>query len=378
MASDPPDQVPAHESPIVTRRWWSTTIFLIGSLLLLTAVFLPIWKPLLIGTVFAATLYTWYERATRKLWQRPYLTAGVFTVGVLLLILAPLAILTLEAIRQAIEAAGLVRDTLQRGGLQGILRKLPDTIENFVRPLIPKTAGLPSGSAEAGVWAAGMVQSLLTALSEFAFDLAMMMICFFFVLTDGKRLVDWLCSVSPMGATRTREVLDECRLVARSVIGSNFLTGIAQATVATVGYLIVQAPKPVFFGLATLFASFIPSVGTAIVALPLAGLMFLMGKPLAALFLTCWALLIVSMVDNLVRPILIRGDIHIHGALIFFSLIGGILVFGFTGLLIGPLALGLFTSLVRLHNRDIRQAARSVAEANADAAAVDQQYRTAR
>ena len=62
-----------------------------------------------------------------------------------------------------------------------------------------------------------------------------------------------------MGAGRTRELLDECRLVARSVIGSNFLTGIAQAAVATIGYLIAGAPKPVFFGLATLLASFIPA-----------------------------------------------------------------------------------------------------------------------
>jgi predicted PurR-regulated permease PerM len=379
MATSPPDPQPPHESPAVTRRLWSTTVFLIGAALLLAAVFFPIWKPLLIGTVFAATLYGWYERVNRRLWNRAYLTAGVFTVGVLVLILTPLAILSLEAIKQAIEASTLVRDALERGGLQGILRRLPDSIEKMVQPLLPKAAGaLPNGSAQAGWWAAGMLQNAFSALSDFAFDLAMMLICFFFVLTDGKRLVNWLGTVSPMGPARTREVLDECRLVARSVIGSNFLTGIAQAAVATIGYLIVQAPKPLFFALATLLASFIPSVGTAIVALPLAGLLFLMGKPLAALFLAVWALLVVSLVDNLLRPILIRGDVQIHGALIFFSLIGGILLFGFTGLIVGPLALGLFTSLVRFHNRDVRQAARASAEASADAAAANQQYRTAR
>jgi predicted PurR-regulated permease PerM len=210
------------------------------------------------------------------------------------------------------------------------------------------------------------MQSVLIAISDFAFELAMMLITFFFVLTDGKRLVDWMCAVSPMGAGRTRELLDECRLVARSVIGSNFLTGIAQAAVATIGYLIAGAPKPVFFGLATLLASFIPSVGTAIVALPLAGLLYLMGKPVAALFLAAWALLVVSLVDNLLRPMLIKGDVQIHGALIFFSLIGGILLFGFTGLIVGPLALGVFTSLVRFHNRDVRQHVKSVADAHAE------------
>jgi predicted PurR-regulated permease PerM len=379
MAAVPPDPLPPHESPFVVRRWWSTTAFLLGATVLLVMVFWPIWRPLLLGTVFAATLTRWHGKLTGLLWNRSYLSAGVMTIGVVVLILGPLAWLLIEAVRQALEAATVARAALERGGLHGLVRALPDGLENMVRPLIPKAAGaLPAAPAEAGRWAATQAQSVLVAVSDFAFELAMMLICFFFVLTDGKRLVDWMCAVSPMGAGRTRELLDECRLVARSVIGSNFLTGIAQAAVATIGYLIAGAPKPVFFGLTTLLASFIPSVGTAIVALPLAGLLYLMGKPIAALFLAAWALLIVSLVDNLLRPMLIKGDVQIHGAVIFFSLIGGIMLFGFTGLIVGPLALGLFASLVRFHNRDVRQHVKSVADAHAEESAAQHSVRSAR
>ena len=379
MAAGPPDPLPPHESPFVVRRWWSTTAFLLAATVLLGMVFWPIWKPLLIGTVFAATLTRWHGKLTALLWNRSYLSAGLMTIGVVLVILGPLAWLLIEAIRQALDAATVARAALERGGLHGVVRALPDGLENMVRPLIPKAAGaLPAAPAEAGRWAATQAQSVLAAVSDFAFELAMMLICFFFVLTDGKRLVDWMCAVSPMGAGRTRELLDECRLVARSVIGSNILTGIAQAAVATIGYLIAGAPKVVFFGLATLLASFIPSVGTAIVALPLAGLLYLMGKPIAALFLAAWALLIVSLVDNLLRPMLIKGDVQIHGAVIFFSLIGGIMLFGFTGLIVGPLALGLFASLVRFHNRDVRQHVKSVADAHAEESAAQHSVRSAR
>ena len=337
-------------------------MFLVLAVLLLAAVFFPIWKPLLLGTVFAAAISGMHVWLCKRLWGRSYLSATVLTLATTLLILAPLTVLAIEAINQAIEALGLIRQTLERGGLQGMLRKLPDNIENLVKPMAPRVVDqLPTGSAAAGKWAATQAQVAMSALSEFAFDLAMMLICFFFVLTDGKKLVAWLAAVSPLGNARTRELLDECRLVTKSVVGSNFLTGIAQAAAATVGYLIVQAPKPLFFGLATLLASFIPSVGTAIVAVPLAGLLFAMGRPGAALFLAAWALLLVSLVDNIMRPWLIKGDVQIHGALIFFSLIGGIMLFGFTGLVVGPLALSLFTSLVRFHNRDVRQAAAKVA-----------------
>jgi predicted PurR-regulated permease PerM len=244
-----PGHEPAHhDNSLVARRWWSTNMFLLVTFVLLVAVFYPIWKPLLLGTVFAASVTGLHRRFCKRLWGRSYLSATIFTLAAALLILTPLAALIIEAINQAIEALALVRQTLERGGLQGILRKLPDTLENAIRPMVPKAAGaLPTGSAEAGRWAATQAQSALAALSEFAFDLAMMMIAFFFILTDGKRLVSWISAVSPLGSARTNELLDECRLVTKSVVGSNVLTGIAQAAVATVGYLIVSAPKPLFF-----------------------------------------------------------------------------------------------------------------------------------
>jgi predicted PurR-regulated permease PerM len=368
MSAGPPDVPPIELPPQANRRQWSTTMFMLAAFVLLAWIFSPIWKPLLLGTVFAASVSRPHDRLARRLWNRTYLSATIFTLGAGLLILAPLTALAVEAVRQAIDTLGLVRKTLQGGGLQHLLRALPDSIENVLKPLVPKAAEqLPTGSA-AGRWAVTQAQGAAAALSEFAFDVAMMMIAFFFVLTDGKRLVSWLCAVSPLGGTRTRELLDECRLVARSVIGSNVLTGVAQAAVAMIGYLVVQAPKPLFFGLCTLLASFIPSVGTAIVSLPLAGLLFLMGRPWAALFLAAWALLLVSLVDNLMRPWLIRGDVQIHGAVIFFALIGGILLFGFTGLVVGPLALSLFMTLVRFHNRDLRMAAAKAADGGADPA----------
>jgi predicted PurR-regulated permease PerM len=343
---------------LADRRETTTTVFLLLSLGLVLLVFVPLWKPLLLGVVFGAMVSGTHEWVARHLWHRRYLSATVLTLGAGVLILTPLTALAIEAAKQAVDALAIVRTALEQGGLRGVVRALPDSIESWIRPIVPRTVdALPTGSAAAG-WAAGQLQNALGAFSQFTFDLAIMMIAFFFVLADGKRFVGWVTQVSPLGPARTVELLAECRTVARSVIGSNVLTGLAQAAVATVGYLVAQAPKPLFFGLATLVASFIPSVGTAIVSLPLAAILYLMGRPWAALFLALWSLFIVAVIDNLLRPLLIKSEMHIHGAFIFFSLIGGLLLFGFSGLVIGPLSLGLFMSLVRFHARDISQTAR--------------------
>jgi predicted PurR-regulated permease PerM len=93
------------------------------------------------------------------------------------------------------------------------------------------------------------------------------------------------------------------------------------------------------------------------VSLPLAALLLLMGHPWAALFLALWAVLLVSTVDNFVRPWLIKGDLDVHGALIFFSIIGGISVFGLVGVVVGPMALALTLTMLRFYRRDVRRLA---------------------
>jgi predicted PurR-regulated permease PerM len=140
-------------------------------------------------------------------------------------------------------------------------------------------------------------------------------------------------------------LLQSLRDVSKSVVAGNVLTGAAQAAVATAGYAIARVPSPLLVGLMTFFASFVPSIGVAAVGLPAAGLLVLLGHPWWALFLVGWVTVPVGLVDNVLRPLLMRGRAHLHGALVFFSLMGGLLLFGFAGLIVGPLALVLFLAL---------------------------------
>jgi len=188
----------------------------------------------------------------------------------------------------------------------------------------------------------------MASVGRFGFQLAMMLIAFFFLLRDGRGLVGWLERTSPLPEGRVRAILGELRTVARSVLGANFITAATQSGVATVGFLIARAPSPVFFGLLTLITAMIPSVGSALITLPVAGLMLLTGHRWAALFLAIWGLFVVGLIDNLLRPILIKGGAaHLHGALVFFSLIGALAAFGAIGLFVGPLVLTLFLATAR-------------------------------
>jgi predicted PurR-regulated permease PerM len=96
----------------------------------------------------------------------------------------------------------------------------------------------------------------------------------------------------------------------------------------------------------------IPAVGATSICLVTSLLMLATGHPVAAGFLAAWGLLVVGLVDNVVKPVLIKGGTELHGAVVFFALLGGLAAFGGIGLLLGPVSVALFISLLRIYRRE--------------------------
>jgi predicted PurR-regulated permease PerM len=324
--------------------------------LLMAAVAYPLWRPLLIAAVLAGVLSPLYESAVRRMGGRRSLAAAVFTTATVFLILIPVAAIATIAIREASDAIGLVRGTIASEGISGLIAKAPDPLEGWLHrleKLMPTELSRAQTQLSAsGRWALGAMSGALAVLARASLRLVLMLIAFFFLLRDGRALFQWFIGATPLAPERVRTMMREFRVVARSVLGANFITGAVQAVVATIGFFIARAPSPIFFGLLTLFSSLIPSVGTALVTFPVAGLVLLLGHPWAALFLALWGGVAVGLIDNLLRPMLIRGGGHLHGALIFFSLIGAISAFGGVGLFLGPLALAFFLAVVRVRRQE--------------------------
>jgi predicted PurR-regulated permease PerM len=323
-------------------------LLVFASLALLLAVVFPLWKPLLVGAVLATTLAPWHDRLSGRLRGRRGLAAGLLLAGLIVLVLLPLAWLVTVAVRETLAGIEFVRQTLQTHGPEGFLRYLPDWLAG---PLQSALANFSTGAeelagfiAQRGPSTAAAVGTALGATAGVVVNAVFLLISFYFFLVGGRRLVQWLAGVSP-SPDETLVIAGELARASRSVLSSLFLTALAQGGVATVGYLIGRVPHPVFFGLLTCLAAFIPSVGTAIVALPVALLMLALGHPWAGLFVALWGLLVVGLIDNVVKPLLIKGGVQIDAAVLFFSLLGGLAMFGATGLIVGPLAVALFVTV---------------------------------
>jgi predicted PurR-regulated permease PerM len=319
------------------------------SIVLVLAVASPLWKPLLIGAVLAATLLRSHDWLSAQLKGRRQLAAALMLIGLVLLVLVPLAWLVSVAVRESLQGIVFLRETLQTHGPEAFLERLPDWLAEPLRSGLESfstsTDQLARLAKERGPATALAVGSALGATAQALVQGVFLLIAFYFLLLDGRRLVQWLAGVTPT-PDQTLAIATHLSRASRSVLSSLFLTAMVQAATATVGYLIGRVPHPAFFGLLTFVAAFIPSVGTTLVALPVAALMLATGHPWFALFLAVWGLLIVGLIDNVVKPLLIKGGVQLDAAVLFFALIGGLALFGGVGLIIGPLAVALFVAVV--------------------------------
>ena len=336
---------------------WTLIVLAVLALGLLALIIRPFASALFVAAILAGALHPWYERFARLLRGRRQLAAGLVTVAVLLVLVIPVAWLTVVLAREAADGVTYVRTTLRSEGVAGLIADLPPFAQSLARKVLDQ---LPQDQDELqdltgaqGGKAARAVGGVLTATWSLLVQMVMMLIAFFFLLMDGEDLVDWLSEVAPLQKGQTRQLLSDFRKVSVTVIVSSAATAAIQAVVALVGYLLARLPHPYFFAAITFVVGLVPAVGAGAVALVAAAFLFVTGHSKAALFLALWAVLAVGLADNVIKPYLMRGAVKLHGAVIFFSLIGGVSVFGPIGILAGPLIVSFFLAVVRMWDRAV-------------------------
>ena len=322
---------------------------------LLVLVLAPIAKELLLAAVFAGVLWPVQQWLTRHVRGRRGIAAGLITFVVIVLLLGPIAMLATFVIRDGADGVRFVSEAVRSEDVAHLVDSLPASARDAVRDAIerlPTNLNEVMGEIDDGEQATSRVGKAIAATGSLVFHTVLMLIALFFLLVRGHELVAWLDSVSPLRRGQTQELLAMFRKVSFAVIASAGITAAVQAGAALVGFLIARVPSPFFFTLLTFFLAFVPAIGAAVVCLFASLLLLVTGHPYMAAFLAGWGLIVVGLVDNLVKPLLIRRGMQIHGAVVFFSLIGGLAMFGAIGLLLGPLLVALFLAVLRIYHRD--------------------------
>ncbi len=331
-------------SDLTARRFF--LFLLIVTTVLLGAVIRPIADSLIVAAVLAGVLWPVHLKLAKFMRNRRGPAAGLLVFGVLILMLGPLAALSAFVVNEAAQGVKFIGDTLHSERVTELIQELPEPLQETAADALEHLPRAQGARAAAAGWAAVM------ATGQFVFQASLMLIALFFLLIQGDAFVLWLDHVLPLRSGQTRELIAEFKTVSYAVVVSTLITAAVQAAAAVGGYYIARVPHPLFFGAVTFFCAIIPAIGAASVCLVAALLLVVTGHPYMAVFLSIWGVVVVGLVDNVVKPLILRGGMHMPAAIVFFALLGGLAAFGIMGLLLGPLVVSLFVALLRIYERD--------------------------
>lgn len=306
-----------------------------------------VFRPFLTAMLWAGVLGVFFFPGHRWLLSRvgrPRLTALLSTLAVATLLAAPLAWLAPAFIRQAVETVGQLPS--QRimehlvAAADWISRNIPGA-EFRIEDVAP--GAVRGARGRIGEWSAQLVGNL----ASFVLDAIVLLLGLFYLFLDGVRLVDLLRDISPFGGERHDRMMAEAIDMISTTIRAGLLVAAAQGLLGGLTFAILGLPSPVFWSVVIAFLSLIPFLGAWMVWLPAGVGLLLSGDVGRGVALLIAGLVLISAVDNVLRPILIAGRSQLNGLLVFVSILGGVQVFGFIGLVLGPLTVATAVGLIR-------------------------------
>ncbi|MCK7597853.1 AI-2E family transporter [Microbulbifer sp. CAU 1566] len=187
---------------------------------------------------------------------------------------------------------------------------------------------------------------------NFFVSLGLMLYLTFFLIRDGNALVALLIRALPLGDEREKLLLAKFAEVTRATIKGNLVVAVTQGTLGGLIFWVLGLPAPLLWGVVMTVLSLLPAVGAAIIWFPAGLYLYATGDSVKATVLMIYGVAVISLVDNILRPILVGRDTKLPDYIVLFSTVGGLLMFGISGFAIGPLLAALFMAFWEIFMRE--------------------------
>lgn len=324
---------------------------LLGILVLAFLIFKPFLPVIFISTCFAVVLYPIYEWLQNKRladWLSALLTVFIF----LIIICGPLFLI-----------GAMVFDQL--GDLYFSLTLNQDStteifiskLENSINSLLPLGTNIDLNE-KIGELIASLTNNMATIFTSTLttlFSIFLVVISLFLFLKDGAKWRKELVFLSPLNDKDDEKILTRLSKSINGIVKGYLLIALIQGTLMGLGMAFFGVPNAVLWGVVAAIGSLIPTIGTALVSVPVVIYLFATGQTPEGIGMSIWAFAIVGWVDNLLNPLIIGKKINIPQILVLFSVLGGLALIGPIGFLIGPLTVSLLYVLLSIYKEEFME-----------------------
>ena len=358
-------RAPSRRSRPYATAFFVVLLVVVGALSV--AILRPFFGAIAWAVVLAVAVRPVWLRIERLAGKRRGAAAGVTSLLVAFLVLLPTLLLGAALVSQAAHAATRFVDWVKSQDVSspGDLATLPAVGPAFtwlrdhagvtteaVRQHAAELATKVSGTLAAT--GGGVVVGVFGAVGTFLLTMFLL----FFFLRDGEEMAEQVSKLLPLAAEERRETMRRLGAMLTSIFKGSILTAVIQGALGGIGWAIAGLPLAFLAAAAMAVLSLLPIGGTALLWLPGAAVLAFQGRAGAAIFLVVFGALAVASVDNVLKPLLIKGGGELNTLTVFLGVFGGLAAFGLLGVFIGPIALATAQTLLET----LRRRARSESE----------------
>jgi len=316
-----------------------TGLFILAAMVLKPVIFSIIW-----GALLSYMFYPVYKWTLKRL-KNESLSAFLICFLLFLIILIPIIIMVNYLAGQAIN----FYLSLQTLDLAGIIKQaLP--LDIFSSPILTTLANSLNS------FAPKILSYFITKFSNMVLNIPVIMLqlfivifVFFFGLRDGEKAMRYVGSLFPFKKEVEEKFIMQFKGVTNSVLLGQVVVGVIQGVIAGIGYFVFGVPYALLLTILTIFVSIIPFVGAWLGWVPVDIYLFSIGRTGAGIGMLIYGLILVSLIDNVLRTIIVSKRTKINSAIVIIGMIGGMFVFGVIGLILGPLILSYVILIIELY-----------------------------
>jgi len=348
----------------------SAMVFFVACFLLICLAMYLIFRPFLSILIWACVLTVVFQplfgvvmRATRS---RRILGAFITCLLILVLIVVPVTVLAILIGQQSVALYHSIQTSST--SVNEIAARIQDFENRHWVPWLVEEAGRLFGPEAIDVqkilqdtvratskFVVSNVPSLLAGVGDLIYKFFMIFITMFFLFCDGSKILQLLRDSNPLPTAYETEFIRNFEDVSYATFFGAILGAVMQGTVAALLYWILGIDSPLFWGAVVSFVSLIPILGSLLVWLPMPAYLYLSGHTTKAVILFILGGLALMLIENVVKPLIIGGRSDLHPLLIFFAVLGGLQVFGFLGIILGPLVVTTFMTFLGFFKHQFQQ-----------------------
>ncbi len=303
---------------------------------------------LFLAAIFSAMASPFYKKVLSVLGGRKGIAAAATLLILLICVLVPILALVYLAAIQANELTTNIVSFVQRVDVEGFQFDVPKWMP-FGQELERAGTVTASKVGELAGSLAGFFVSAVSAMTKgtagFFVSLFILIYAMVFFLQEQTNVLAQLMRYSGLSAATQESLIERTLSISRATIKGTLVIGIVQGALGGIGFAVTGIQGAAFWGAVIAVVSIIPGIGPALILVPGVIYLFATGEIVYAIGLALWTGLVVTTIDNLLRPALVGRDTQMHDLLILVSTLGGLAMFGAVGLIIGPVVAGLFVTI---------------------------------